>query len=108
MQRITEAHLDHYREHGYAIRAEFLSAAELAGALDEWRQVLPGWVEYCLDPSQPKPENWQRPGRPLNVSAFRFPFPGTHLNAITMHADLIEFASRAAGGSAPCTASNRT
>ena len=100
VQHITEAHVDHYREHGYAIVERFLTAEELAGALDEWRKVLPGWVEYCLDPSQPKPDNWQQRGRPLDVMAYRFPFPGRHLNAITTHPGLVEFAARAAGGSA--------
>ncbi len=98
MQRITEAHFEHYREHGYAVVHEFLTDRELAGALAEWRQVLPGWVEYCHDTSSPKPENWQRRGRPLNLSAYRFPFPGSHLNAITLHPDLIECAGRMAGG----------
>ena len=99
MQRIDQAHFDHYRQHGYAVVENFLTAEELSGALEEWRQILPGWVEYCQDPSAPKPDNWQRPGRPLNVQAYRFPFPGSYLNAITLHPDLIELASRAAGGS---------
>ena len=99
MQRITEDHAEHYREHGYAIVENFLTEAELAGALDELKHVLPGWVEYCLDPSQPKPEHWRNGRRPMNVMAYRFPFPGTHLNAITHHPDLIELASHAAGGS---------
>ena len=100
MRRISEAQFAHYLEHGYAIVENFLDAEQLAGALEEWRQLLPGWVEYCLDPSRPKPDDWRRKGRPLHLPAYRFPFPGEHLNAITLHADLIECASRAAAGSA--------
>ena len=99
LRRISEAHVEHYREHGYAVVENFLDAQELAGALDEWRRILPGWVEFCEDPTRPKPDNWQRPGRPRHVGAYRFPFPGEHLNAITLHSDLIEFAARMAGGS---------
>ena len=99
MERITEEHAEHYREHGYAIVPNFLTEEEVAGALGEWQQLLPGWVEYCRDPSQPKPEHGRDGRRPMNVLAYRFPFPGTHLNAITHHPDLIELAARMAGGS---------
>ena len=99
MERITPEHAAHYREHGYAIVERFLSAEELAGALEEWRQLLPGWVEFCHDPSQQKPEGWPLGQRPANALAYRFPFPGTHLNAITLHPDLLEFARSMAGGS---------
>ena len=99
MQRITENHAEHYREHGYAIVEEFLAPDELAGALSELQQVLPGWVEYCRDPSLSKPEHWQQRGRPMNMLAYRFPFPGSYLNAITLHPDLIGLATRMAGGS---------
>ena len=99
MQRITEQHAAHYREHGYAIVERFLTDAELASALDEWREILPGWVEYCHDGSAPKPDNGQRPGRPRNFRALAFPFPGGHLNAITLHPELVGFAKRMAGGS---------
>ena len=55
MAKITEAHAAHYREHGYAVVDSFLDQEELTGALDELREVLPGWVEYCEDPTRPKP-----------------------------------------------------
>lgn len=97
---ITERHAAHYREHGYAIVENFLSPAELAGALDEWREILPGWVEFCQDPGAPKPSEALPPGaKPLNQSNFRFPYPGRHLNAITTHPALVDFAGRMAGGS---------
>ena len=99
MQRITEQHAAHYREHGYTIVERFLTDAELAGALDEWRGILPGWVEYCQDPAAPKPDNWQSTGRRLNLRGYWFPFPGSYLNAITLHPELVGFAKLMAGGS---------
>ncbi len=95
MQRITEAHVEHYGEHGYAIVEEFLTPTELAEALDEWRELLPGWVEFCHDGSLPKPADAPPRGRP---HAFQFPYPGARLNAITLHPDLIAFAQRMAAG----------
>ena len=89
----------HYREHGYTIVERFLNDDELEGALDEWRELLPGWVEHCQDASAPKPDDWQRSGRPLHLRSFRFPFPGSHLNAITLHPELVSFAKLMAGGS---------
>ena len=99
MERIAPEHVAHYEEHGYAIVPSFLNAEELAGALEEWRQLLPGWVEFCQDPTQPKPEGWSLGRRPANALAYRFPFPGARLNAITLHPDLVEFAKHMAGGS---------
>ena len=97
---ITERHAAHYREHGYAIVENFLSPAELAGALEEWREILPGWVEFCQDAGAPKPgEALPSGAKPLNQSNFRFPYPGRHLNAITTHPALVDFAGCMAGGS---------
>ena len=96
MQRITQAHLEHYREHGYAIVEEFLAPRELAEALDDWRELLPGWVEFCQDPSRPKPTMQSPPG--ARAHAFHFPYTGARLNAVTMHPDLIAFAKRMTDG----------
>lgn len=95
MQRITEAHVEHYREHGYAVVEEFLTPTEREEALDEWRELLPGWVEFCHDASSPKPADSPPRGRP---HAFHFPYRGARLNAITLHPDLIAFAQRMAAG----------
>ncbi|MEM7364066.1 MAG: phytanoyl-CoA dioxygenase family protein [Pseudomonadota bacterium] len=97
MQRITSKHAEHYHEHGYAIVENFLTASELAGAREEIRETLPGWVEFCDDPSAPKPTNSQfnfTPGR----GAIRFPYTGSRLNHISMHPDLVGFAREQAGG----------
>ena len=99
MRRIGEKHIEHYREHGYALVEGFLTQAELAAAREELRTILPGWVEFCDDPGVGKPEDWQRSGGPGNVFGHRFPFPGTQLNAVTLHPDLLAFAQLMAGGS---------
>ncbi len=93
---IEQHHVDHYREHGYAIVENFLSDAELDGARAELRDLLPGWVEYCDDPSREKPENWDRPQR-TRRGAMSFPFPGTSLNAITLHPALRRLAAEMVG-----------
>ena len=93
MTRITEEHAAHYREHGYAIVAPFLTAAELAEARDELRDALPGWVEYCDDPSGPKPSQ----PTPARAPNYQFPFAGARLNAITLHSELRRFAAENIG-----------
>ncbi|MFP6607573.1 MAG: phytanoyl-CoA dioxygenase family protein [Myxococcota bacterium] len=93
---IEQHHVDHYREHGYAIVENFLSDNELEGARAELRDLLPGWVEFCEDPSGEKPENWDRPQR-TRRGAMSFPFPGTSLNAITLHPELRRLAAEMVG-----------
>ena len=90
--RITPAHMDHYREHGYAIVENFLSATELDGARRDIDAQRPGWIDYCRDPARGRPENWDQSVRS------RFPFPGERLNAITVHPELRRMASELAGG----------
>jgi hypothetical protein len=95
--RITSDHFDHYREHGYAIVEGFLTTGELAKAREELRVEMPEWVEYCDDPTLPRPEGGQYnfvPGR----GASRFPFKGKTLNGISLHPELRQFARDMAGG----------
>ncbi len=92
---IEPRHAEHYAEHGFAIVENFLTPAELAGAQRELRAVLPGWLEYCEDPSA-EPQAWSNP-KTRNVR--RFPFPGTWLNQITLHPQLRMLARQFAGGS---------
>ncbi len=89
--RITPAHIDHYREHGYVIVENFLSPEEVDGARADIDVVQPGWIDFCLDPTIGKPHNWEQPFRS------RFPFPGDHLNAITVHPELRRMAAELAG-----------
>ncbi len=97
MQRITSEHVNHYLEHGYAIVPDFLNESELAEAREEIRTTLPGWVEFCDDPTAPKPTNSQHNFLP-GQGATRFPYTGNMLNHISMHPDLVEFARDRAGG----------
>ncbi len=88
---ITQAHIDHYRTHGYAVVENFLSPKEIAGARADIETLRPGWVDFCLDPSAPKPADWNQPVH------MRFPFPGEHLNTITVHPELRRMAAELAG-----------
>ena len=92
---ITEVHIAHYREHGYAIVENFLTPDELAGARAEIDVRLPGWLDYADDSSRPKPDGWDQPRSSRRTG--RFPFSGTHLNAITLHPKLRAFAAEMAG-----------
>ena len=90
MSKIAEAHAAHYREHGYAVVENFLDRRELDGALEELRGILPGWVEYCEDPTRPTPVHPPE----ARASTTMFPYRGDRLNAITMHPELRRFAAR--------------
>jgi len=96
---IQKHHIDHYRTHGYFVLENFLSAKELAAVRDEIKELLPGWVEFCDNPERPKPEGWRDSQRILNeiTSIMHFPFPGTALNAVTLHPALRDFAAQMAG-----------
>lgn len=93
--RITEDHLEHYREHGYVIVENFLTSDELSRAHDDIEAFIPGWLDYVADPCRSKPNGWDRaPDRRRT----RFPFPGSQLNEITLHPELLRLASTMAGG----------
>ena len=86
---ITEAHKNHFKEHGYAIVEDFLSTDELASAREDLRDLLPGWVEYCDGIREARPEMPQgRFGR-----HFQFLYAGETLNRITTHHALHDFAA---------------
>jgi ectoine hydroxylase-related dioxygenase (phytanoyl-CoA dioxygenase family) len=88
---ITEEHVGHYREHGYAIVENFLSTDELARARDEIEEYVPGWLGYAANPDGNRPEGWDQ--APRSRRNLRFAFPGTQLNAITLHPELRRFAA---------------
>ena len=91
---ITDKQVDHYREHGYVIVENFLEPDELSRALDEIEAYKPGWLDYAANPSGSRPEGWDhRRGRRTT----RFPFPGTQLNAITLHPELRRLAALMTG-----------
>lgn len=93
--RITQKQIEHYYEHGYVIVENFLEPDELARARDEIEIYIPGWLDYAANPRGPKPDGWDQPSRSRRTT--RFPFPGTQLNAITLHPELRRFASLMSG-----------
>ena len=93
----TDEHVEHYREHGYVIAENFLSAEEFSKAPDAHATFIPGWLDYAANPKGPKPEGWDRTGRTRRDT--RFPFAGAQLNAITLHPELRRLASVMAGNS---------
>ena len=87
----TEHHVQHYREHGYAIAENFLSQTELNRAREEIDSFIPGWLDYADNPHGAKPEGWNE--SPRSRRTMRFPFKGAQLNSITLHPELRRFAS---------------
>ena len=87
-----EHHAEHYRRHGYVVVENFLTPDELAAARSELTELLPGWVEFCDDPTHDKPKDWNAPRAP-GQGPLRFPYAGTALNAITLHPELRRFAA---------------
>ncbi|RPG29111.1 MAG: hypothetical protein CBC52_005680 [Gammaproteobacteria bacterium TMED92] len=94
----NENHVQHYREHGYVIVENFLSADELSRAREEIETFVPGWLDYAANPTGQRPTGWDQPQR--SRRAVRFPFRGKQLNAITLHPELRRFASLMSGGEA--------
>lgn len=95
-ERITAAHVDHYRTHGFVVVENFLTADELAAAHQEIEDFQPGWLAYAAHPDGNRPSGWDTP--PRSRRTLRFPFPGSALNAITLHPELQRFAALMAGG----------
>lgn len=93
--RITDTHIAHYREHGYAIIENFLTPAELADIQDEIDRFIPGWLDYAANPHGPKPKGWDQPMNSRRKQ--RFPFAGDRMNGVTLHPELRRFAAINAG-----------
>ncbi|HLK24535.1 MAG TPA: hypothetical protein VKT30_07745, partial [Caulobacteraceae bacterium] len=69
---ITDDHIDHYREHGYAVIEGLLTADELQRTLDEIDSLHPGWVDFVRDPAAGRPEGWAT--TETDRRRVRFPF----------------------------------
>ncbi|MEC7370643.1 MAG: phytanoyl-CoA dioxygenase family protein [Pseudomonadota bacterium] len=93
--RFNSRHIEHYSQHGYVVVENFLTADELGKAHEEIDRLIPGWLEYALNPNKPKPDHLNYPPRTRRDN--RFPFAGEQLNAITLHPDLRAFAAINAG-----------
>ena len=59
---IQQHHIEHYRAHGYAVVENFLKEAELDAIRNELKEIMPGWVEFCDNPKNGKPEGWNQAG----------------------------------------------
>jgi hypothetical protein len=94
---IEQHHIEHYRTHGYAIVKNFLNPEELKTIRNELREIMPGWVEFCDNPKNGKPEGWKQDLYQANNSDTKFPFPGKALNAVTLHPEFRKFAKMMAG-----------
>ncbi len=95
--RITIEHEQHYCAHGYTIVENFCTAGELQGALADFDQVVPGWVDYVGNPKGSKPKTWDHP-YPGQRGMPHFPYEGDTLNDLTLHEELRRFATLNTGG----------
>lgn len=78
--KISNEHVQFYRENGYTIIENFLNPEELSRAHEEIEAYIPGWLAYAADASAPKPPGFDQPVRSRRNT--RFPFPGSQLNAL--------------------------
>jgi hypothetical protein len=85
MPRITDRHLDHYREHGYAVVEGFLTRDEVARAMEGFHQVF-----------APTDED-RRAGRKADYAQQVFPWDHSGLNQVALHPELIDAAARVIG-----------
>ena len=95
--RITPEHIAHYERHGYAIVESFCTDAELDGALADFDETIPGWVDLVRDPTAKKPATWDQPF-PGQRGMPHFPYKGDTLNDLTFHPELRRFATDRADG----------
>jgi ectoine hydroxylase-related dioxygenase (phytanoyl-CoA dioxygenase family) len=86
--RISEQHLKHWLEHGYAVVADFLTPAELAAAQSELARTFPSREEYMSAPMLYR--NDARGGHMREL-----PFLGDILNFMAVHPELMSFVERA-------------
>lgn len=85
MPRITDAHIEHYRRHGYAVVERFLTREELAAAMAGFHgQFAPTEAEH-------------RAGRQPEWPQQLFPWDDSGLNAVALHPELIDAAERIIG-----------
>lgn len=84
--RITERHLEHWREHGYVIIENFLTTEELTRARENLVEIVPSWEQFATHP-----ERW------TNIEVRTFPFPGDGLNEISTHKAIYRFCTDTLG-----------
>jgi hypothetical protein len=85
--RITDEHVDQWREHGYVLVENFLTPDELAAARANLALYLPTSDEYAATPQRYKGLN----------TFLEFPFAGDAMNDIATHPELDSFVQRVLG-----------
>jgi hypothetical protein len=100
-----------WKRDGWVLVDELLDAAEIDAAAEELWQVFPTGAAYHADPEgetekrlgRPAPPNetftWPETGPGFRPEQHRwraeFPFPGPHLNRLTVHPAILDFMERA-------------
>jgi ectoine hydroxylase-related dioxygenase (phytanoyl-CoA dioxygenase family) len=82
--RISEQHLKHWREYGYAVVDDFLTSEELAAAQSELSRTFPSREEYAY-------------GNARGGEMRELPFLGDTLNFMAVHPEIVSFVERALG-----------
>ena len=90
--RITDQHLKHLIDHGYAVVEKFLTADELAAATQNFLRYVPTPEELSATP-----ERYPWVFEEADKLQTEFPFVGDALNHVSTHPDLINFVERALG-----------
>jgi hypothetical protein len=88
--RISEQHLEHWREHGYAVVDRFLTPVELAAAQSEIARTFPSLEQYTYAPmlySRGEYGGYMQ----------QLPFLGDTLNFMAVHPEIVSFVERALG-----------
>jgi hypothetical protein len=85
--QVTREHVDHWREHGYALVPELLSREEVAAARRDVDALLDG---LTIDAHNDGVSD-----------EFRFPFAHSALNKIVEHPQILSFRHDALPGGAP-------
>ena len=90
--RIDDLHLDHLRQHGYALVPDFLTEKELSAAVKNMLRYVPTAEELTA-----APERYPWVFEEADRLQTEFPFAGGALNHVATHPDLIDFVERALG-----------
>jgi len=90
MSRISQEHLQHWRDYGYVVVENFLTPQELATAQNELRHAFPTREEYEQAPLVYR--NDYRGGHMRTL-----PFLGDVLNFMAVHPEIVSFVERALG-----------
>ena len=88
--RIKDTDLEHLRQHGYVLAADFLTPAELAAARKNMLRYVPTPEELS-----DTPERYPWVFEEAERLQTEFPFAGDALNHVATHPDLISFVERA-------------